>query len=408
MNFGEIPLLNQQIIFVETKRYITFVDKNERLVKKMNPIQMVDLTTQYQRLRNEIDQAVLDVISSGQYINGEAVKKLAIELAAYTGAKYIVPCANGTDALRIALTALDLHPGDEVIVPAFTYAAAAEAAALLRLIPVAVDVDSHTFNIDVNQIEEAISPKTKAIIPVHLFGQTADMEPLMQIARKHRLFVIEDNAQSIGSVYTFSDGTKKQAGTIGDVGILSFFPTKNLGCFGDGGALMTDDKALADKMRMITIHGQSQKYVHQIVGCNSRLDTLQAAILLVKLAHLDDFVQSRRKLASEYDTGLKMLSNHFDIPYCIPESTHVYNQYTLIVKENRDDLQQYLKEKGIPTTVYYPFPLHYQPAFKNLVRIAGDLSASEKLCRSALSLPMHTEADEEQTEYIINQLIQYE
>jgi len=374
----------------------------------MKTLQMADLTAQYQRIKSEIDRAVLNVIHSGQYINGEAVRKLGIALAACTGSKYIVPCANGTDALRIAMTALDLQAGDEVIVPAFAYAAAAESAALLRLVPVAVDVHPRTFNIAVNRIEEAISPKTKAIVPVHLFGQTADMEPLMRIARKYNLFVIEDNAQSIGSVYTFSDGTEKQAGTIGDIGILSFFPTKNLGCYGDGGALMTNDKTLAEKLRMITIHGQSQKYVHQIVGCNSRLDTLQAAILNVKLAYLDDYIQSRRKLASEYDAGLKMLSNRFDIPYCIPESTHIYNQYTLIIKENRDGLQQYLKEKGVPTTVYYPLPLHLQPAFKDLVRVAGDLSVSENLCRSALSLPMHTEMDEEQTQYVINQLIRYE
>jgi len=374
----------------------------------MKTIQMTDLTACYRRINTEIDKVVLDVIHSGQYINGEAVSKLAINLAAYTGAKYIVPCANGTDALRIAMAALDFQPDDEVIVPAFNYVAAAESATLLRLIPVAVDVHSRTFNIDVNRIEEAISPKTKAIIPVHLFGQTADMEPLMQIARKHNLFVIEDNAQSIGSVYTFTDGTQKQAGTIGDVGILSFFPTKNLGCYGDGGALMTNDKTLAEKLRMITIHGQSQKYVHQIVGCNSRLDTLQAAVLNVKLTYLNDYIQSRNKLASDYNAGLKMLSNRFNIPYCIPESTHVYNQYTLTVKENRDGLQQYLKEKGIPTTVYYPLPLHFQPAFKDLIRISGDLSVSENLCCSVLSLPMHTEMEEEQAQYIINQLIQYE
>lgn len=369
---------------------------------------MVDLTTQYQRIRDEIDQAILDVVRSGRYINGEAVGKLAAGLVDYTGAEYVVPCANGTDALRIAMTALDLQPGDEVIVPAFNYAATAEAVALLRLIPVAVDVHPRTFNIDVSRIEEAISPKTKAIIPVHLFGQTADMEPLMRIARRRGLFVIEDNAQSIGSVYTFSDGTQKQAGTIGDVGVLSFFPTKNLGCCGDGGALMTNDKTLAEKLRMITVHGQSQKYIHQIVGCNSRLDTLQAAVLQVKLAYLDDYIQSRRKLASRYDEGLKSLDDRFETPYCLPESNHVYNQYTLKVKQNRDGLQQYLKERGIPTTVYYPLPLHFQPAFKDLVRIAGDLSVSEKLCRSALSLPMHTEVDEEQAQYIINQLIRYE
>ncbi|MCL1933241.1 MAG: DegT/DnrJ/EryC1/StrS family aminotransferase [Candidatus Azobacteroides sp.] len=380
--------------------------KRKKDVKKA--IQMVDLTTQYQQIQKEIDHAVLGVIRSGQYINGEAVGKLAAELAAYTGAKQVIPCGNGTDALRIAMTALDLQPGDEVIVPAFTYVAAVEAAALLRLAPVAVDVHPRTFNIDVNRIEEAISPKTKAIIPVHLFGQTADMEPLMRIARRHNLFVIEDNAQSIGSVYTFSDGTQKQAGTIGDIGILSFFPTKNLGCYGDGGALMTNDELLAKKLQMTTVHGQSQKYVHQIIGCNSRLDTLQAAVLQVKLTYLDDYIQFRRKLANRYDEGLKLRSDRFETPYCIPESDHVYNQYTLIVKENRDNLQLYLKEKGIPTTVYYPLPLHFQPAFKNKMRMGGDLSVSEKLCRSVLSLPMHTEADEEQTQYIIDQLIRYE
>jgi len=374
----------------------------------MRAIQMVDLTTQYQRISDEIDGAVLNVIRSGQYINGEAVGKLAAGLADYTGSKHVIPCANGTDALRIALQALDLQTGDEVIVPAFNYVAAAEAVALLRLIPVAVDVDPRTFNINVNQVEEAISTKTKAIIPVHLFGQAADMEPLMRIARRYNLFVIEDNAQSLGSIYTFSDGTQKQAGTIGDVGVLSFFPTKNLGCYGDGGALLTDDSALAEKLRMITIHGQSQKYIHQTLGCNSRLDTLQAAVLQVKLAYLDDYIQSRRKLASRYDDGLKLMTGCFETPYCFPQSGHVYNQYTLTVKGNRDALQQYLKENGIPTTVYYPLPLHFQPAFKDKVRIAGDLSVSENLCRSLLSLPMHTEMNEEQAEYIINQLIRYE
>jgi len=374
----------------------------------MKSIQMVDLTTQYLRIKDEMDNAVLGVIGSGRYINGEAVGKFAAELAVYTGSKYIIPCANATDALRIAVSTLDLQPGDEVIVPAFTYAAAAEAVALLRLVPVAVDVNPRTFNIDVGRIEEAISPKTKAIVPVHLFGQTADMESLMSIARRHNLFVIEDNAQSLGSIYTFSNGTKKQAGTIGDIGVLSFFPTKNLGCYGDGGALMTDDKDLAEKLRMITVHGQSQKYVHQILGCNSRLDTLQAAVLRVKLTYLDDYIQLRKQLANRYDEGLKSLSAHFETPYCIPESTHTYNQYTLFVKENRNSLQEYLKKRNIPTTIYYPLPLHFQPAFKDILRIAGDLSVSEKLCNSALSLPMHTETDDEQTQYIINQLTEYE
>jgi dTDP-4-amino-4,6-dideoxygalactose transaminase len=374
----------------------------------MKAIQMVDLTTPYQRIRDEMDKAVLNVIRSGKYINGEAVDRLADALAAYTGSKHAIPCANGTDALRIALMALDLQPGDEVIVPAFTYAAAAEAVAALRLTPVAIDVNPHTFNINVHQMEEALSPKTKAVIPVHLFGQLADMEAIMQFAQRHGLFVIEDNAQSIGSVYTFSDGMQKKAGTIGIIGILSFFPTKNLGCCGDGGALLTNDKALAEKLRMITIHGQSQKYVHQIVGCNSRLDTIQAAILQVKLPYLDSYIRARQALADAYNTGLKHLANLLETPYCIPNSSHVYNQYTLKIKKNRDKLQRYLKEKEIPSTVYYPLPLHFQPAFKHLTRIGGDLSVSEQLCQSVLSLPMHTETDEEQIQYIINQLMHYE
>jgi dTDP-4-amino-4,6-dideoxygalactose transaminase len=374
----------------------------------MKPIQMVDLTTQYERIQDEMDKAVLDVIRSGKYINGDAVRELAGELSAYTGANYVIPCANGTDAIQIALMSLDLQPGDEVIVPAFTYAAVAEVVALLKLQPVVVDADYRTFNIDVNTIEAAISSRTKAIVPVHLFGQTADMEPLMRIAQKYGLYVIEDNAQSIGSVYTFPDGTKKQAGTIGDIGILSFFPTKNLGCYGDGGALLTNNESLARKLKMIATHGQSQKYTHEIIGCNSRLDTLQAAILKVKLSHLNAYAQSRIKSAKEYDTLLTPLAGRLEIPYCIPPSAHVYHQYTVKVKQNRDDLQKHLKEKGIPTMVYYPLPLHCQPAFKDIVRIGSDLSEAEKLCSSVLSLPMHTELDDEQIRYIVLQIINHE
>jgi dTDP-4-amino-4,6-dideoxygalactose transaminase len=375
----------------------------------MKPIQMVDLTTQYERIGEEMGKAVLDVLRSGKYINGEPVKELTENLAAYTGAKYVVPCANGTDALQISLMSLNLQPGDEVIIPAFTYIACAEVIALLKLKPVLVDVDPQTFNIDVQKIEEAISSKTKAILPVHLFGQIADMEPILKIAKERGLSVIEDNAQSIGTIYTFSDGTKKQAGTIGDIGTLSFFPTKNLGAYGDGGALMTNDEKLAQKLKMIASHGQSQKYLHEIIGCNSRLDTLQAAILSVKLPHLQDYIQARSKSAAEYSAGLKSLTNLLEIPYCIPHSTHVYNQYTLKIKDNRrNDLQKYLKEKGIPTMIYYPLPLHKQPAFKDIIRIGSDLSASEALCESVLSLPMHTELEESQISYIINQLIGYE
>ena len=373
----------------------------------MQPIQMVNLTTQYERIQPAMDKAVLDVIRSGQYINGEAVSALAEELRLYTGTKYVIPCANGTDALQIALMALELQPGDEVIVPAFTYAACAEAAALLQLRPVVVDVDPKTFNINVQKIEEAISPKTKAIIPVHLFGQTADMEPLMEIAQKHHLYVVEDNAQSIGSIYTFSNGVQKQAGTIGDVGTLSFFPTKNLGCYGDGGALLTDNESLAGQLQMIALHGQSQKYRHERIGCNSRLDTLQAAILRVKLQHLASFVFARRKAASAYDVGLKTLS-WIETPTCLPASTHVYHQYTLKVKDGqRDNLRQYLKTQGIPTMIYYPFPLQEQPAFRNIVRTVGDLSETEALCRSVLSLPMHTELDDEQIATIVEKITSY-
>jgi dTDP-4-amino-4,6-dideoxygalactose transaminase len=385
--------------------YICTIFRKEMI----KPIQMVDLTTQYERIQIEMDKALSDVLRSGKYINGDAVQAFAAKLSDYTGAKHVIPCANGTDALQIALMSLDLQAGDEVIVPAFTYVACVEAVALLKLKPVLIDINPQTFNIDVDKIEAAISPKTKAIIPVHLFGQTADMEPLLQIARKHGLYVIEDNAQSIGSVYTFSNETQKQAGTIGDIGTLSFFPTKNLGAYGDGGALLTNDDSLAQKLRMITIHGQSQKYIHEIIGCNSRLDTLQAAILSVKLPHLTSYILARRKAAMEYDAGLKSLPDLLEIPQHNLCSTHVYNQYTLKIKENqRDDLQKYLKGKGIPTTIYYPLPLHHQPAYTNRMKKGSDLSVSEQICKSVLSLPMHTELDEEQIGYIIEKITHYE
>ena len=375
----------------------------------MKPIQMVDLTTQYERIHKEIDRAALDVFRSGKYINGEPVSQLASELADYTGSKYVIPCANGTDALQIALMTLDLQPGDEVIIPAFTYAATAETIALLKLTPVLVDVDTQTFNIDVNKIAEAITSKTKAIIPVHLFGQTADMEPLIKIAQKYSLYVIEDNAQSIGSVYSFSDGTKKQAGTIGDIGTLSFFPTKNLGCYGDGGAMLTNNEELAQKLKMIASHGQSKKYTHEIIGCNSRLDTVQAAILQVKLRYLDQYIQARRDAACIYQSELTSNCNLIELPFCSSNSTHVYHQFTIKVKGNkRGGLSEYLREKDVPSMIYYPLPLHHQPAFKNRVKVGSDLSESEKLCRSVLSLPMHTELEEEQIQSITNHIKNYE
>ncbi|GHU69106.1 cell surface polysaccharide biosynthesis protein [Bacteroidia bacterium] len=361
-----------------------------------NNIQMVDLTTQYTRLQPEIDRAIAAVLHSGQYINGNAVREFTGNLAKYTGAKYVIPCANGTDALQIALMSLQLQPGDEVIVPAFTYVAAVEAIAILNLRPVLVDVDEKTFNIDVSKIEEAISPRTRAIIPVHLFGQTCDMEPIMQLAEKYRLFVIEDNAQSLGAIYTFFDGTKKQAGTIGHIGTLSFFPTKNLGCYGDGGALLTNDEILANRLKMIASHGQAQKYCHEIIGCNSRLDTIQAAILDVKLKHLDEFITARQTAASSYLSKLESI-NWIETPVCIPSSTHTYNQFTIkITNKKRDNVQQQVKNQGIPTMIYYPLPLHQQPAYQEIVRIGSDLSISEKLCKSVLSLPMHSELTEQQ------------
>ena len=375
----------------------------------MNEIQMVDLTTQYNKIKSEIDATILDVVRSGKYINGEAVDRFADELSNYLSVKYVIPCANGTDALQIALMALDLQPGDEVIVPAFTYIAAIEAIALLQLKPVVIDVDPQTFNLNVNQIEQAISPRTKAIIPVHLFGQTVNMEPLMQVARKHGLFVIEDNAQSIGSTYTFSNGEKKQAGTIGDIGTLSFFPSKNLGCFGDGGAMLTNDESLARKLQMIASHGQSRKYIHDQIGCNSRLDTLQAGILLAKLPHLNEFIEARRKAAQYYNNQLRELSEFLEIPSCIASSTHVYHQYTLKIKQNqRDHLQKHLKEKGIPSMIYYPLPVQNQPAYKNLTSVRGCVNETDKLCSSVLSLPMHTELNETQLKFITDQLKQYE
>lgn len=375
----------------------------------MKPIVMVDLATQYQRMKVEINAAISKVICSGQYIEGKVVQDFSASLAAYTGAKYAIPCANGTDALQIALMAVGLQAGDEVIIPDFAYVAAEEAVALLNLTPVPVDVDPLTFNIDVKKILVALSLKTKAIIPVHLFGQCSDMAPILKIARKNALHVIEDNAQSIGSVYTFPNGDRQQAGTIGDVGAVSFFPTKNLGCYGDGGALLTNNEELAQKIQMIASHGQSRKYYHEVIGCNSRLDALQAAVLNVKLPYLNTYIQSRQQIAQAYDKALAARPDLYETPECLPASTHVYHQYTLKVKQNkRDDLQQYLKQKGVPTMIYYPAPLHKQPAFRGIIRIGSDWTETEQLCKSVLSLPIHTELDEEQIHYITDLLVNYE
>lgn len=363
-------------------------------------IQMVDLVGQYHRLKDEIDEAMFSTIENSSFINGPMVKTFAENLATYLDAEFVVPCGNCTDALQIALMRLNLQKGDEIIVPAFTYAAAAEAATLLGLVPVLVDVDPRTFNISPDAIRDALSDRTRAIIVVHLFGQSCDMYPILELSKQHGLYVIEDNAQSLGAVYTFPDGTSQKTGTMGDVGTLSFFPTKILGCYGDGGAVVVHDAQLAEEVRMTTVHGQNIKYHHQIIGCNSRLDTLQAAILHAKLKHIDGFITARQAAARMYDEALKDVAGIL-LPHCIPASTHVYHQYTIQVLDGRRDaLQAYLKEQGIPALIYYPVPMQEQVAFKQHIRISGDLSVSKQLTQNVLSLPMHTEMEEEVLGYI--------
>jgi UDP-2-acetamido-2-deoxy-ribo-hexuluronate aminotransferase len=363
-------------------------------------IQMVDLVKQYEKISEEIDHALLTSVRSTEFINGNEVKTFAKALAVYNEAKHVIPCANGTDALQLAMMALDLKPGDEVIVPAFTYVATAEVAALLGLVPVMVDVDEHSFTITADRIRAAITPKSKAIVPVHLFGQCADMESILEVAREFSLFVIEDVAQAIGAVYTFKDGRKMKAGTMGDIGCTSFFPSKNLGCFGDGGAIFTNSDELAETLRMIANHGQRKKYYHSVIGINSRLDTIQAAILNVKLKYLDTYSHARLKAADFYDDQLKDVRG-LVIPFRIGNSTHVFHQYTMVVKDGkRDALKTYLESKGIPSMIYYPLPLNEQEAFIPMGVIKGSLANTEALCKSVLSLPMHTELTEEIQTYI--------
>lgn len=373
----------------------------------MDKIQMVDLHRQYLRLRSELDLAMQEVIDSCAFINGPQVQRFASHLSSYLDVPSVIPCGNGTDALQIALMALDLKPGDEVIVPAFTYVAAAEVVSLLGLIPVWVDVDEKTFNINPWMIESAISPKTRAIVVVHLFGQCCDMEKIIQIAEQNHLYVVEDNAQSLGAEVLFADGSRRKAGTIAHIGTTSFFPSKPLACYGDGGAVMTADERLAERIRMIANHGQQQKYHHKIIGCNSRLDTLQAAVLDTKLPHLDAFAEARRQVAERYDEAFGN-DPRWQIPVRASYSTHVYHQYTLQVADGqRDGLQQYLREKGIPSMIYYPLPLHKQAAFYGFSRIGSVLSASEKLVQSVLSLPIHTEMAPEEVDYIIETVCNY-
>ena len=371
-------------------------------------IKMVDLKGQYATIKQEVDAALLKAVSDAEYINGAEVIAFQSDLAQYTGSAHIIPCANGTDALQIALMALNLQPGDEIIVPAFTYAASAEVIGLLRLTPVMVDVDFDSFNVTPQNIEKGLSPKTKAIIPVHLFGQSCDMEGIMDFAKAHQLYVIEDNAQSIGAYYTFADARQKQTGTMGHIGCLSFFPSKNLGCYGDGGAMMTDDEELAKKLLMIARHGQSIKYKHDIVGCNSRLDTLQAAILRVKLKYLDRWRQARQAAAKRYHLLLQALqeADKILLPPEMSYSTHVYHQYTIKVNDasKRDSLKNCLQEKGVPSMIYYPLPLQQQVAFQHIARKGEDLPNATALSACVLSLPMHPELLAEEQEYIAEKI----
>lgn len=369
-------------------------------------IPMVDLRSQYHRLKGEIDEAILAVNESTAFINGPQVKEFATHLEEYLEIPFIIPCGNGTDALQIALMALGLRPGDEVIVPAFNYVAAVETVTLLGLVPVLVDVDPWTFNINPWQIEQCISRRTKAIIAVHLFGQACDMGIILGIAKSYHLYVIEDNAQSLGTGYICEDGTVKKAGTLGHIGTTSFFPSKPLGCYGDGGALMTSDRRLAEQIRMIASHGQTKKYHHKLVGCNSRLDTIQAAILDVKLKYLDEFNDNRIKLAVRYDEKLSSCK-HIEIPQKSTFSQHIFHQYTLIVKDGkRDSLQQFLKEKGIASTVYYPIPLQDQEAFKGIVFIPYKIKVAGDLSKSVLSIPIYSEMTVETQDYIIKTILE--
>ena len=366
----------------------------------MEEINMVDLKGQYERIKTGVDNAVQSVIDSAAFIRGPEVKKFEEELASYLGVKHVIGCANGTDALQVALMALDLQPGDEVICTDFTFIASAEVIALLGLKPVFTDPEPDTFNISPAAIEKAIGPRTKAIMPVHLFGQPADMEAILDIAHRHKLFVIEDAAQATGADYVFPDGTRKKAGTMGDVGCTSFFPSKNLGCYGDGGAIFTGNDRLASLMRSITNHGSSKKYYHDHTGVNSRLDSIQAAILRVKLPFLDEYNKARRNAASFYDSRLSSTPG-LTIPLRSDKSSHIFHQYTIKTEPAlRDELKKYLAEKNIPSMVYYPVPMHRQKAYSHLVPADSNFPLTEKLCSSVLSLPMHTELTIKQLQYI--------
>ncbi len=373
----------------------------------MRPLQMVDTKSQYHKIKQEVDAAVLAVMESSQFIGGKEVNDFATSIAKYNGTKHVIPCANGTDALQIAMMALGLVPGDEVITPSFTYIATVEVAALLQIKPIFVEVDKKTFCIDPVAIEKAITPKTKAIVPVHLYGHAANMEAIMEIAAKHNLFVIEDNAQAIGNDYTFSNGKTKKTGSIGHIGCTSFYPSKNLGAFGDGGAIFTDDDNLADKMKMIASHGQSKRYYHDVVGCNSRLDAMQAAILNIKLKHLDEYIDARIKAADFYDKSFAGNKN-IETPFRGKNNKHVFHQYTIILHNtDRDSLNQFLADRGVPSMIYYPVPAHRQKMFDAFGGNTYHLPDTDWLTERVISLPIHTELDEEQQQFIVSQVLEF-
>jgi len=373
----------------------------------MRPIQMVDLKQQYAKIKTEVDVALQEVLDTAAFINGKAVQDFSEHLARYLNIKYVVPCANGTDALQIALMALGLQPGDEVITPSFTYVATTEVIALLRLKPVFVEVDPKTFNIDPSSVERAITPKTKAIVPVHLYGQSADMTVIMDIGRRNNLPVIEDNAQAIGAEYSFPDGKAKKTGTIGTIGTTSFFPSKNLGCYGDGGAMFTNDEQLANKLRMIANHGQSKRYYHDIVGCNSRLDSVQAAVLNVKLKYLDEYVKARISVADYYDRAFAR-NPRITTPFRAPYTNHVFHQYTLILNDvDRDGLNKFLENHNVPSMIYYPVPAHRQKLFDAFGGSSFQLKTTDWLTERVISLPIHTEMDEDQLTHISGKVLEY-
>ena len=367
---------------------------------------MVDLQAQYARIKQDIDAGIQEVIDSAAFVKGQKVADFQAHLEAYTGAKHVINVGNGTDALQIALMALGLKPGDEVITPTFTFIATAEVVALLGLTPVVVDVDWETMNMSIESVRRAITPRTKAIVPVHLFGQCADMEALLALAKEHHLYVVEDACQAIGAQYTFSDGTTKQAGTMGHIGCTSFFPSKNLGCYGDGGAIFTNDDELAAAMRAIANHGMVVRYHHDRIGVNSRLDSIQAAVLDAKLPHLNEYIAARQRAAQYYDEAFKDCKALL-IPGRQAHSTHVFHQYTLrVVGADRDKLREQLAERGIPAMIYYPVPLHQQKAYLDPRYKDGDFPVAERLAACVLSLPMHTELDEEQLQYITSAVLQ--